>query len=111
VAFRFLQDNEGLPIGYKWNRCHMIFKVKMFFTRKACFVAGGHMNDPPSDITYSSIISRDSIRIAFLLAALNDIDLLATDIGNAYLNALPREKYTPQRDQSLVPSFKANMFL
>jgi hypothetical protein len=26
------------------------------------------------------------------LAALNDVDILATDIGNAYLNADPREK-------------------
>jgi hypothetical protein len=27
-----------------------------------------------------------------MLAALNDIDKLACDIGNAYLNASPREK-------------------
>jgi len=65
----------------------MIFDVKMDFTRKAIFVAGGHMTNPPSAITYSSVVSRDSVRIAFLLAALNEIDLLATDIGNAYLNA------------------------
>jgi hypothetical protein len=70
----------------------MIFDVKMDFTRKARYVAGGHMTDPPATITYSSVVSRDSLRIAFLLAALNDIDILATDIGNAYLNAYPREK-------------------
>jgi hypothetical protein len=70
----------------------MIFDVKMDFTQKARFVAGGHMKNPPQSITYSSIVSRDSMRIAFLLAALNDVDILATDIGNAYLNALPREK-------------------
>jgi hypothetical protein len=70
----------------------MIFDVKMDFTRKARFVAGGHMPDPPSTITYSSAVSHDSARIAFLLAALNDVDILATDIGNAYLNASPREK-------------------
>jgi hypothetical protein len=70
----------------------MIFDVKMDFTRKARFVAGGHMTDPPPTITYSSVVSRDSVCIAFLLAALNDVDILATDIGNAYLNASPREK-------------------
>jgi len=64
----------------------------MDFTRKDCFVAGGHMTDPPSTLTYSSVISRDSIRLAFLIAALNGIDILACDIGNAYLNAAPREK-------------------
>lgn len=92
VAFQFLGDHETVPIGYKWIRCHMIFDVKMDFTRKARFVAGGHMNDPPPAITYSTVVSRDSVRIAFLLAALNDVNLLATDIGNAYLNAKPRER-------------------
>jgi len=29
--------------------------------------------------------------MAFMLAALNDVDILACDIGNAYLNAKPRE--------------------
>ena len=92
LAFKFLNEDESVPVAYKWIRCHMIFDVKMDFTRKACYVAGGHMTDPPSSITYSSVVSRDSVRIAFLLAALNDVDLLSTDIGNAYLNALPREK-------------------
>jgi hypothetical protein len=51
----------------------MNFEVKMDFTRKARFVAGGHMTDPPTEITYSSVVSRDSIRIGFLIAALNEL--------------------------------------
>jgi hypothetical protein len=70
----------------------MIFDVKMDFTRKAHYVAGGHVTDPPASLTYSSVVSRDSVRIAFLLAALNGVNLLATDIGNAYWNAPAREK-------------------
>jgi hypothetical protein len=62
------------------------------FTRKARFVAGGHTTDTPASITYSSVVSRDSVRIAFLIAALNDLDVWAADIGNAYLNADCREK-------------------
>ena len=31
-------------------------------------------------------MSRESFRIAFTLAALNDIEIRAADIGNAYLN-------------------------
>ena len=72
--------------------CHIIFDVKMDFTRKARFVAGGHTTETPVGICYSSVVSRDSVRIAFLVAALNDLDILATDIGNAYLNAPCREK-------------------
>jgi len=91
-AFQFLEENEQVPIGYKWIHCHMIFDVKMDFTRIAHFIAGGRMMNPPDSITYSSIVSRDSIRIAFLLAMLNDVNILTTDIGNAYLNAKSREK-------------------
>ena len=78
--------------GFQEIRCHIIFDVKMDFTRKARFVAGGHMTEAPTSITYSSIVSRDSIKIAFLLAALNDIDVMACDISNAYLNAPCKEK-------------------
>jgi hypothetical protein len=36
--------------GFKEIRCHLIFDVKAeTVTRKARFVAGGHMTDPPKD--------------------------------------------------------------
>lgn len=38
-------------------------------------------------MTLSSVVSRDSIRIAFTLAALNGLDILAVDIQKAYLSA------------------------
>jgi hypothetical protein len=72
---------------------HIVFDVKMDLTRKARLVAGGHRNkDVPSHLTYSSVASRDSVRIMFLVAALNNLDILSTDIENAYLNASCREK-------------------
>jgi hypothetical protein len=43
-------------------------------------------------MTYSSVVSRDSIRIAFLATALNDLDILVADVQNAYLNAPTSEK-------------------
>jgi hypothetical protein len=70
----------------------MIFDVIMDFTRKARFVAGGHMTETPNSLTYSSVVSRESVKIAFLIAALNDLDLMSCDIGNAYLNAKCRER-------------------
>ena len=36
--------------------------------------------------------SHDSVRLAFLIAGLNNLDVLAGDMTNAYLNALCREK-------------------
>ncbi len=70
----------------------MIFDVKMDFTRKARFVARGDLATAPPSVTYSSVVSRDSVRLAFLIAGLNDLDLLACDVSNAYLNAPCREK-------------------
>ena len=82
----------------------MIFDINMDgqFLRKARYVAGGHTNDPPSSITYSSVVSRDSVRIAFTLASLNDVEIRAADIGNTYLNAKCREKIWEVAGMSLV---------
>ena len=48
----------------------MIFDVKMDFTRKARFIADGHMTVTLASLTYSSVVSRERARIAFILAAL-----------------------------------------
>ena len=56
-------------------------------------MTGGHTKAPPLSITYSSVVSRESVRIEFLLVSLNDLDIFACDIGNAYLNAKCREKF------------------
>ena len=73
----------------------MIFDIKMSenFRRKARLVADGHKTTSPSSITYSSVVSRDSVRIALTLAALNDLDILSCDILNAYLTAPCRELF------------------
>jgi hypothetical protein len=62
----------------------MIFDVKLDLMRKARFITGGHWTDTPSHLTYSSVITRESVPIAFLIAALNDIEILSADVGNAY---------------------------
>ena len=81
-------------LGYQEMKCHMVFDIKMDgkFTRKARLVAGGHMVEAPVAITYSSVVSRDSVRIAFLVAALNGLEVFAADVTNAYINADTVEK-------------------
>ena len=78
--------------GYQEIGCHLIFDVKMDFTRKACFVADGSRMETPLSITYSSVVSRESVKLAFLIAALNELNIMSCDIGNAYLNAPCHEK-------------------
>ena len=72
----------------------MIFDVNMRenFRQKARLVGGGHMTEEPSSITYYSVVSRDSVRIALTVAVLNGLDLLDFDIQSAYLTAKCREK-------------------
>ena len=92
-----LQVHEGtkddLPIGYQQIKFHMIFYFKIGgnFRQKARLVGGGHMTEAPSSIIYSSVVYRDSTRIAFTIAALNGLYLLACDIQNEYLTAKCRE--------------------
>ena len=82
-------------VGFKEIPTHMIFDIKIGdLVRKCRLVADGHKIEPDvSTITYSSVVSRDSIRILFMYAALNDLELNSADIGNAYLNAPCRSKY------------------
>jgi hypothetical protein len=80
------QAREGeVPdlFGFEEIGCHIVFDVKMDFTRKVCFVAGGHTITAPSSMTCSSVISRDSIQLAFLIASLNDLNIMSCDLENA----------------------------
>jgi hypothetical protein len=79
-------------VGFQEIACHMVFDIKMDFTRKARYVAGGNTTAPPAEATYSSVVSRESVRIGFLIAALNDLEICAADVTNAYINADCREK-------------------
>jgi hypothetical protein len=74
-------------VGSQEIGCHIVFDIKMDFMRKACCIAGGHTTDAPSSLTYSSVMSCDSIRLAFLIAAWNDIDIMSCNLENTYLYA------------------------
>ncbi|KAI2496194.1 Reverse transcriptase (RNA-dependent DNA polymerase) [Fragilaria crotonensis] len=52
----------------------------------------GHMTETPASVTYASVVSRESVRIALTLAALNDLEVKTADIENAYLTAPVGEK-------------------
>ena len=71
----------------------MIFDIKMEdFRRKARLVAGGHVTDAPPTITCASVVSRETVRIALTIAALNDLEVKVADILNAHVTAPVEEK-------------------
>ena len=71
----------------------MIFDIKMEdIQQKARQVAGGHATFAPPTLTYASVLSHESVRIALTLDALNDLEVKTSDIYNAYLTAHCSEK-------------------
>jgi hypothetical protein len=85
---------DDLPPGFQEVKCYMVFDIKMGenFRRKARMVAQGNRTETSTMLTYSSVVSRDLVRIALTIAALNDLDILSCDIQNAYLMAKCHEK-------------------
>jgi hypothetical protein len=82
-AFEF-RDDDVMPPGFKKIDCHMVFDVKLDLRRAS--------NGPQKESVYSSVVSRDSVRLAFLIAELNDLEILSADVQNAYLNAPTKER-------------------
>ena len=71
---------------------HIIFDVKMDFTRKARWVLDGHKTQHVDYSTYAGVVSCESVRIALTYAAFIKIDICAADIRNAYLQSPSTQK-------------------
>ena len=85
VAFEVLDEGNGAPPGWHKVTGHLCWDVKLNFERKARWVLDGHKTANPVGSTYAGAVSRESVRIAFTVAALNGVDVCAADIRNAYL--------------------------
>ena len=93
VAFEILKDGDHTPIGHKQINCHLIYDVKMEdFRCKARLVSGGHMTETPKCMTYSSVVGQETVRIALTISALNNLQVKADDVMNAYVTAPCRKK-------------------
>jgi Reverse transcriptase (RNA-dependent DNA polymerase) len=80
------------PSGFKKIRVHLVFDVKQNSRHTARLVADGHLTDIPLDSVYSGVLSVGGFRLILFLAELNDLELWATDIGNAYTEAYTTER-------------------
>ena len=50
------------------------------------------MTSAPATTTYASVMSRETVRLALMLAALNDLEVKVGDVLNAYITAPVKEK-------------------
>ncbi len=71
----------------------MVFDVKMEdFRQKVRLVAGGHLTKAPATITYASVVSHETMRLALTFASLNDLKVKVGDVLNAYITVPVKEK-------------------
>ena len=81
-AFEMLETVKVAPIGHNRTSGHVMFDVKIDFTRKAIWVLDEHRNPSPEGSVHAGASCRESARIAFTCAALNNADGWACDIQN-----------------------------
>ena len=92
-AFEILDTDKPPPVGWTKVTGHLVFDIKMDFSRKSRWVLDGHLTKAPDRLsTYAGVVSRESIRIALTYAALNKVAVNAADIRNAYLQAPSSQK-------------------
>jgi hypothetical protein len=80
------------PPGYNYAKVHLVFDVKHDGRHKARLVCDGHLTMDPDESSYSSVVSLKSLRIITFCAEHNGLELWGADVGNAYLEALTKEK-------------------
>ena len=61
VVFQVLEEGEKAPPGWSKASGHIVFNIKMDFTRKARWVLDGHRQSDPKGSTYAGVVSRESI--------------------------------------------------
>ncbi len=50
------------------------------------------MTDVPATVTYTSVVSRETVCIALTIASLNALKVMTADIMNAFITAPNKEK-------------------
>lgn len=91
-TFKVLKSRSEVPADYKKVPSLIVWDVKFDLRRKARICLGGHRTDPPKEDVYSGVIGLDTVRLLFSLTALNDLQICAADVGNAFLHGTTREK-------------------
>ena len=80
------------PKGYKKIKVHLIYNITHDTRYKTRCVSDRHLTEIPLDNVYSGVAPLRGLHMIIFLAELNQLDMWATDIGNAYLEAKTSEK-------------------
>jgi hypothetical protein len=104
-TFRLRIKSDDLE-GYTRIPYHCVFDVKFDGRRKCRIVAGGNHTTPTKESVFSGVVNISSVRLGFLIAGLNDLQICAADIGNAFLYGRTREKVYVRAGNEFGPHLK-----
>ena len=82
----FRHPNKGESLcDYQLIPYHFVFDVKVDGRRQAHLVAGGNVTTSLKEEVYSRVVRIETIRLAFLVSAMNGLQTCACDISSAFL--------------------------
>ena len=93
IAFNLLEEGHKALPGWTKASVHIVFDIKMNFTRKARWMKDVHFIPGPATSAYDVVVSRESVRVALTYADLMVLDAMAADTQNAYLQVPLSEKH------------------
>ena len=92
IAFKLLELHGDPHVGYTDISCHLVFDLKLDMKRKYKYMAGDHLTDVSTHMTYLSVMYHDTVRIGFIMTSLNGLDIIVGYIKNTILEAPNLEK-------------------
>ena len=92
-CFRVPEDPDTeITAEYQKVPLLWVYDVKFDGRYRSRCVAGGHMTADLEYDLYSGVVDLENVRIAFVIAALMNLKVIAADIGSAYIQSLTIEK-------------------
>ena len=92
IAFTILDLGKKALPGWTKASGHLVFDVKIDFTRKSRWVKDVHRSPNPTTSAYAGVVSRESVQVGLTYVTLIDIEVMAAAIQNVYLKAPSSEK-------------------
>ena len=89
-TFRLLKPRERLT-GYTRIPDHVVFDVKFDGQKKTRIVADGNHTDPPQEDIYSEVVKQFCVRLGYMAASSNNLQVCTGDVGHAFLHGKTRE--------------------
>ena len=111
-AFQVLEKDEPTPPGYRRVPYHMTFDFKVDLRWKSRLVIDGNRSPPVhKEECFASVVTLEAVRLDFLMAKMHGLQVVAADVGNAYLTAYTEEKLYIIAGDEFGPEYKGKRLL